>query len=113
MIRINITKEENRYVGFELSGHAQAGEYGQDIVCAAVSSQVILMENSLEQLLQVKTLVEADEEAGGYIKLSVPNGLNVTQQHDVQLLLRHLAYALEALATEYPKYIAIQIKSKS
>ena len=29
----------------ELSGHAGAGEYGKDIVCAAVSSQVISVEN--------------------------------------------------------------------
>ena len=33
--------DSGRIVSFELTGHAQAGEYGKDIVCAAASALAI------------------------------------------------------------------------
>ena len=71
----------------ELSGHAGAGEYGEDIVCAAVSSQVISVENSLERLVGLPYDVQVDEVAGGYLKLTVPACSNKQQEHDAQVLL--------------------------
>jgi len=93
----------------ELSGHAGAGEYGVDIVCAAVSSQVISVENSLERLVGLPYDVQVDEVAGGYLKLTVPACSNKQQEHDAQVLLRHLVYALEVLADNYPEFIHLKI----
>lgn len=93
----------------ELSGHSGAGEYGEDIVCAAVSSQVISVENSLERLVGLPYDVQVDEVAGGYLKLTVPACANKQQEHDAQVLLRHLVYALEVLADNYPEFIHLKI----
>ena len=47
--------------------------------------------------------------AGGYLKLTVPACANKQQEHDAQVLLRHLVYALEVLADNYPEFIHLKI----
>ncbi len=39
MIQILVTRNEHGHVSaFEISGHAESGPYGHDLVCAAVSA---------------------------------------------------------------------------
>ncbi len=53
MITVTIFKDARQeYVGFSLQGHAQAGEPGKDIVCAAVSVLAVNTVNSIEQLTE-------------------------------------------------------------
>ena len=40
MITVTVTRENGNPVGFRVSGHANMGEYGEDLVCAAVSAIV-------------------------------------------------------------------------
>lgn len=40
MITVTVTRENGAPVGFSVSGHANMGEYGEDLVCAAVSAVV-------------------------------------------------------------------------
>ena len=40
MITVTVTRENGEPVGFKVSGHANMGEYGEDLVCAAVSAIV-------------------------------------------------------------------------
>ncbi len=40
MITVTVTRENGTPVGFHVSGHANMGEYGEDLVCAAVSAIV-------------------------------------------------------------------------
>ena len=52
---------DGRTVGFSLSGHAEAGEPGQDIVCAAVSSAAYLIANTITEVLHVPAQVSEDD----------------------------------------------------
>ncbi|UUX34034.1 ribosomal-processing cysteine protease Prp [Fundicoccus culcitae] len=90
-----------------MTGHAGYADSGYDIVCAAVSSQVISVENSLEHLLGVSAEVDVDEVEGGYLKIVLPAINDEQKQHDVQLLMKHLSFALEILAKNYPEFIHI------
>lgn len=47
-----------RLVGFSVSGHAGAGPFGRDIVCAAVSSAVMLTANTITEYLYCKADVK-------------------------------------------------------
>lgn len=112
MISITIKVDSSEAIReIELTGHAGAAAHGYDIVCAAVSSQVISVENSLTQLLQAPVEVEVNEVEGGYLKLALPSQAAKQAEHDAQLLLRHLTYALDVLADNYPEYIKITTKS--
>ena len=52
------------YKGFTCDGHAGFADYGEDIVCAAISILVINTINSLEQIAGERMQVETDEDAG-------------------------------------------------
>lgn len=91
----------------EVSGHAGYGDYGHDIVCAAVSSQVISFENSLDHLLDLPVRVDVDQEAGGYLRLDLSQTHQPSKREAVRLLTRHVILALEAIAETYPDNIRV------
>lgn len=45
--------KENFLVGFSVKGHAQMDDYGRDIVCAAVSSVVYMVVNTLTDVIKL------------------------------------------------------------
>ena len=51
MIKAEFLRYGGALVGFSVSGHAGAGEYGHDIVCSAVSSAVMLTANTITDFL--------------------------------------------------------------
>lgn len=106
MIQVTIqTYEDTQEIQMiELSGHAQSGKYGQDIVCAAVSVLVIGTINNLERLgLIQEDQVQADELEGGYLKLELPEG----QSESCQLLVDCLIHSLIEIQIEYDSFISI------
>ena len=48
MIQVNILRDRDEVVkGIEINGHAGYAEYGQDVLCAAVSALALNMANSV------------------------------------------------------------------
>ena len=52
---------DGRMIGFSLNGHADAGEAGEDIVCAAVSSAAYLIANTITEILHVPAEISEDD----------------------------------------------------
>lgn len=107
MIRVEFTKKADLFHSVVVTGHAEYAEYGSDIVCAAVSSQVISVENSLQSLLNVNVNTQVNEAEGGYLKLTLPLLHNAVQQEQAQLLMQHLRLALTVIAESYPEYVSV------
>ena len=82
-----------------VSGHAGAGEYGQDLVCAAVSALVINFINSAEDVCGVPLAARAAE---GDVDVQVP------AHPCVQLLARSLVSGLRRLAAERPQSVSVR-----
>ena len=85
----------------EVSGHAEFDESGKDIVCAAVSTAIIVTANAIN-LVGFNDHIELVIEEG-YFKLEVlkENGI-------LNKLLLNLEYTLHDLEKQYPKYIKYQ-----
>ena len=65
MTKIRIYKDSTGdYTGFQCRDHAGSGEYGFDIVCAAISVLTINTINSLEQLTKDTFNLTQDEDLG-------------------------------------------------
>ena len=65
MIRFTVWKsKQNQYDGFEVTGHADYADAGEDIVCAAVSVLTINTVNSIEELTDDKISYNVDEDTG-------------------------------------------------
>ncbi len=58
MIDAEFLRYDGSFVGFSVSGHAGSGPFGKDIMCAAVSSAVMLTANTITDFLYCKADVK-------------------------------------------------------
>ena len=103
MIKINYHYDENfRRKGFTITGHAEFAPHGEDIVCAAVTSNAVAIINSLEILAKAKFHSQVGKE--GFIEgIVTDDSLN----EKTDLLLEHFELAMKEIKQDYPKYIKI------
>ena len=97
-----------------MTGHADSGEYGSDIVCAAVSALAISAVNGIDALAGVKPLIEANESEGGQLYVELPSRDSLTQEQTniTQILLENLLLGLQSVQTENSDSIEVQTLTK-
>lgn len=97
VIRMLGTREH--YTGFEVSGHADAGEKGYDIVCAAISFLATTCANALESVANVKLTATQED---GYLKA------NAAQTNErTQTILRTFYQGAQDLSQTYPQHVRL------
>ncbi|KAF1301312.1 MULTISPECIES: ribosomal-processing cysteine protease Prp [Enterococcus] len=99
--------DSGQIVSFTLTGHAEAGPYGSDIVCAGVSALAISTINGINALAGTEPSVEANEDEGGYLRMSLVSGLTQEQTNIEQILLENLLLGLQSIEKEQSEYIQI------
>jgi uncharacterized protein YsxB (DUF464 family) len=107
MIQTWIYRDKNRINGFKITGHADSGEYGKDIVCAAVSVLTINTVNSIEQITRIMPLVDSDEENGGFLSVNVPESSDAKAELQAQVLLEALEIGLKDISKSYKEYLVM------
>ena len=104
MTRCTFFRGENgRLISFEVSGHAGYAEAGEDIVCAGISSSVMLICNLLETSFQAKGRFQEKDDT----VICKPE--NPTDAH--LLLIEGFYDHISSLAADYPQFIEVCIKS--
>ncbi len=90
-----------------VSGHADQGAYGKDIVCASVSTLFIAICNGLEEHAGVSPDTFINET---YSQFSFdPDMLDATQALKAQTLMQTFLSAMQGLAKEHKEYIEVLI----
>ena len=97
MIRVRFQTACGQLIGFHLSGHAGAGEYGQDIVCAAVSSAAFMTANTVTEIVGATADITVDD---GLMEMTVTDRIE-----DCQNILSGFRLHIQALSEEYPSRI--------
>lgn len=97
MINVKVKQTED-YMSLHVSGHANMGEYGEDIVCSAVSCLCFSIANQL-LLLEPNLDISAIDNDFKF------NEIKLT--HDHKLLLDTLLNGLFSVMEEYPQAIKI------
>jgi len=92
---------------FKITGHAESGPYGHDLVCSAVSALSISTVNSLETLANVTPVVQANNDEGGYLSVLIDKDLGGEQHLVAQTLMQHLYLSLKGIQEEYKQYINV------
>ena len=96
-----LTRPNGQLIGFIISGHAEAGEAGEDIVCAAVSSAAFLTANTITEILHVPAEISVDEK--GEMRL------RIWEEKDIPLCRDCLAgfrLHMTGLEEQYPENIS-------
>ncbi len=99
MIRVRFQTADGLLSGFHLSGHAGAGDYGQDIVCAAVSSAAYMTANTVTEIVGATAAITVHD---GLMELTVTSRLE-----ECQNILSGFQLHIQALSEEYPKRIQL------
>ena len=104
MTRCEFFTEDDRITGFSVSGHSGYAEAGSDIVCAAVSAVVSLVETTINDVCGAKAKVRVkDEEARITLKLPA----SCDEEESVQAVLAGMMLTLASLRDDYPDYIEV------
>ncbi len=106
MTTVTFRTENDRISGFVCSGHSGYAPEGADIVCAAVTSAVRLVEATVNDVLGLAAAVKV-RERGARIEFTLPGGLSGEAEYACQSLLTGLMVYLTALRDEYPENIEV------
>src|SRR5690242_15701563 len=94
---------------FSVRGHANAAEYGEDIICAAVSVLVTTSINSAEHLLGVH-IADDEQVAPGEVVCDIPS-MQGTDDEKLQLLFEAMVFGIQQVADLYPDFVTFSEKS--
>ena len=100
MIRSQFKKSDGKFVSFSVSGHAGYDDKGFDIVCAGVSSAVMLVCNSITEVFKIKADISAEDNE---ISLKIP------KSREGSALIESLAIHLRAMSEDYPENISVTV----
>ena len=106
MTTVVFRMEDDRITGFEARGHSGYAEAGEDIVCAAVTSAVRLVEATINDVMGLCAAVKVREQDAA-ISFRLPGGLAPTAESTCQNLLTGLMVYLAQLHDEYPENIEV------
>lgn len=96
MIHIEFDNDkDNRLISLNMYGHADAGTYGHDLVCASASILAYTLVNSLNNLMDAEL-----DEGHAFIRCKA-NARNMNAFKVIQV-------GYELLATNYPKNVALK-----
>ena len=98
--------EEDRITEFEAKGHSGYAAAGEDIVCAAVTSAVRLVETTVNDVLGLAAAVKVREQDAS-ISLRLPGGLDEVTESTCQSLMTGLMVYFAQLHDEYPDNIEV------
>ena len=106
MTTVQFRMEGGRITGFDAVGHSGYAEEGTDIVCAAVTSAVRLVEATVNDVMGLCAAVKVREQDTA-ISFRLPGGLAPTAESTCQNLLTGLMVYLAQLHDEYPENIEV------
>jgi len=94
-------------LGFQVSGHADYAQWGNDIVCAAVSALAQTTALGLQQAVGLGERLHL-ETRPGFLDCRLPQGLARDEKEKAALLLQTLRAGLLAVAESYAGYVQVQ-----
>ncbi len=100
MTCVKFTFTDGKISGFLAEGHAGLFEAGEDIVCAAISSALYLVANTITDCMKIEAEIEVRD---GYMRLSVPCK-DLQRSQDI---FDGLKLHLEGLAEQYPEGLKV------
>lgn len=105
MIQIRFQTKSSDLCSMTITGHANSGPYGQDLVCCAVSAIALSSLNAIDELFPDACQLSA-----------LDNRISLVVDHNCEALqtsLQTIEKQLLALALQYPDYIKMETSSIS
>ncbi len=99
-------KADGDLIGYTYKGHAGYADYGFDIVCAAVTAQLMMACNGLEMIAEVPLDIEMDPN-GGFFSFRIRD-LQKENVQKARMLMETLKLGLMAISEQYEENITLE-----
>ena len=106
MTTVTFHMEGERITGFDAAGHSGYAPEGEDIVCAAVTSAVRLVEATVNDVLGLAASVKVRKHDAA-ILFRLPGSLGPTAESASQAILAGFMVYLTQLHDEYPDNVEV------
>ena len=100
MVRVMVIRERGTPVGFELTGHADQGAYGEDIVCAGISA---ITETAILGIMDVLKLDAAYTHESGYARCELSRETAGEDRKRAAIVFDTMIAGLRSIQAAYPK----------
>ena len=107
MITVTVIRENESPVGFTVSGHANMGEYGEDLVCAAVSAVVQTALLGITDVCQIQAGVSIEE---GETRCILTKDADPDEIRRAGIVLDTMIAGLRSIQASYPKTLKFRNK---
>ena len=98
--------EGGRITGFDAAGHSGFAPEGEDVVCAAITSALRLVECTVNDVMGLAASVKVSEK-DTRIVFRLPGGLAPGAESTCQALLTGLMVYFTDLHEEYPQFVEV------
>lgn len=109
MINIQICKLDDKIKSISIKGHANSSNYGNDLVCCAVS---VLSQSVINAMIKALDFREdffiLDDK--GDINIQIPQDITQVQEIKMQTLADMLDINLKDLSEQYSEYIKFKVR---
>ena len=102
MTKIDFLLHDGLITGFTIMDHAEYGEEGSDILCAAISSAAYMTTNTITDVLNICAGIEVKD---GYMEVK----LEEEDAPKAKTILDGFKLHIQELQKEYDKFIMIKI----
>ncbi len=104
MTAVRIYRENGSIAGIDVQGHSGYADHGADIVCAAVTSAVRLIESAINDVLRLDVPFFADGK-GVRVRMKIPE--RCREDERVRVILEAFAVHMAQLSREYEENIQV------
>lgn len=104
MIKVEFLIENEKTTGFEIKGHADFAEKGEDAVCAAVSSAAYMAANTITEIIGADAEAEARD---GEMTLKLK-----ASDERTETVLKGLKLHLTQLSKQFPEAVEIILRRR-
>jgi len=109
MIHVQIKKQKENIISFEMDGHANSGPYGYDLVCAAASAVSFGAVNALFSLCKMTPIIDKNDD-GGYLYVELPADLSDETMQKANIILEAMVVSLQTIEQNYGQFIKISFE---
>ncbi|MBQ6078138.1 MAG: ribosomal-processing cysteine protease Prp [Clostridia bacterium] len=107
MITVTVYRENGNPVGFDVSGHANMGEYGEDLVCAAVSAVVQTAILGITDVCRIQAGVSIEE---GKTTCILPKDASQDAIDRAAIVFNTMLSGLKSIQASYPRTLKFRNK---
>ena len=100
-----INKTEELFVGFTIKGHSGYAESGSDIVCASVSSMVMLFVNMVNDVFQCEFDFKSNEKKAS-VDFELTKPLDAESECAIKGI-KTLYLCIKSVSDDYPDFVKV------